>query len=330
MSFGSAIAGFVRGTLIAAATGGAVLGLLAIFHPFAPPSITATLTIPPGSSAAQVLQQQIAAARTSLRQAQQALDDVKGGSLVVSSAPAGDTGEAQLAAAIERRDLARRHAQAIRDAIKSGADLGALADVRDSVVIGQLLAQQAALESQIAEQGARFKSSHPVMLALKAQKDALVAQVKAEAASIASALETEARLDDAQIRLLQSEGAAAAPPAASSASGAPDASALGARRDAEQNRLDQLLDAYFSLPAASNGASTISAHDAGDLLSPLNVFVVAVAFIAAVMFQIGFALRRRRLQREALDMALWTNDQDHETPAPPVAVVAEPRFRKAS
>jgi len=330
MSFRGAIVGSVRGVLIAIATGGAALGLLAVFHPFAPPPLTATLAIPPGSSAADVLQQKIGAARDTLRQTQQALDNVKGGSLAVSSgAPAAGEFDAQIAAAIERRDLAGRHAQAIRDALKSGTDLGSLAGIRDSVVIGQLLSRQTALDAQIAEQGARFKPNHPVMRALAAQKAALVDQVKAEAASIASALESEAKLDDAQIRLLQSQSSGAP---ASVAGDTNNAAALGARRDAAQTRLDQLLDAYFSLRPGS--AATLGASSAGpdNLLSPLNLFVVAVAALVAMIGQIGFALRRRRLHREALDLALWTHDRDPEH-APEPAVAAHPRqsvLRKAS
>ena len=329
MSLRSVFVGSLRGVLIALATGGAALGLLAVFHPFAPLPLSASLAIPSGSNAAEVLQQKIDTARDTLRRTEAALDAAKPTSLSVSStAPTGAELDAQIAAATERRDLALRHAQAIRDAIKSGADLGSLAEIRDSVVVGQLLGQEAALDAQIAEQGARFKPTHPVMRALLAQKTALLDQIKAEAAGIATALESEARLDDAQVKLLQSNGGGISSPASSIPA---DTTTLVTQREVEQTQLDQLLDAYFSLKPGSN-SDVIAASDSSTLSSPLNLFVIAVAFVAALVMQIGLGLRRRRLHREALDMALWTADSDPER-APEPVVVVHPRqsvLRKAS
>ncbi|MEO9231380.1 MAG: hypothetical protein ABI216_20855, partial [Devosia sp.] len=172
-----------------------------------------------------------------------------------------------------------------------------------------------------------LKANHPTMRALNAQKAALVLQIKAEAASIASALETEARLDDTQIKLLQSQlggspVTASTPPV--------DAGALEAQATAQRAELDSLMDAYFGLRPGATTPATAAATTA-NLLSPLNLFVAGVAAIAALMFQIALTLRRRRQHREALDLALFESDLDLETVADPVPV-SEPdlALRRAS
>lgn len=312
MSIGGVISGSIRGLLIAAAAGAVVFGLLVVFHPFSPAQSSTVIVGDPGADA---LRAKIASARDALAQTDAALGNVNAKSLSVVSSPAGGAAqiEAQIAAATERRDLAMRHAQAIRDALKSGADLSALAEIRDSVVVGQLLTQQAALDAQIAEQGARLKPNHPTMRALSGQKAALVTQIKAEAAGLAAALESEAKLDAAQFKLLQSQLDAA--PAASTATPAAGGT-LQAQASAQRSELDTLVDAYFNLTPRT-AAGSVSAT-APNILSPLNLFVVGVAVIAAAMFQIGLAFRRRRLRLEAAaDLARWQRDRDPEQKSEP-------------
>jgi hypothetical protein len=317
MSIGGAISGTVRALLIAAATGAAVLGLLVVLHPFEAVRPAVAVTADP---AADALRAKIADARDALAHTEAALRNVNGPSSAIGPDVSNDSAqlEVQSAATTERRDLALRHAQAIRAALKSAADLGALAEIRDSVVIGQLLTQRAALDAQVAEQGARLKPIHPTMRALNAQKAALAAQVRAEAASIATALEAEAKLDDAQLKQLQSRLGGPTTTAA-----APDAGTLAARASAQRTELDGLVDSYFDLAPKAVGASGSPAN----ILSPLNLFVAAIAAIAAAMFQLGLALRRRRLRRQATaDLARWHRDHDPELPAEP----AMPELRRAS
>jgi len=325
MSIRSVISGSVRGVLIAAATGATAFGLLVVFHPFAATGAAQSQSIS-ASASSDALKQRIDMARDALRQTETALDEATGRSLAVTSPSRVSDMTAQLAAAIDRRDLALRHAKAIRDALAAGADLSALAEIRDSVVVGQLLGRQIALDAQIAEQGARLKPNHPTMRALNAQRAALLAQIKSEATGIASALEVEANLDDVQIKLLQSRPSAG-PVTASDAPA--DTTALETEAAAQRTELDNLMDAYFGLKPGAAAPAT-AATTTANLLSPLNLFVTAVAVIAALMFQIGLAQRARR-RREALDLALFESDVDTEIVADPVPV-SEPDavLRRAS
>jgi uncharacterized protein involved in exopolysaccharide biosynthesis len=323
MSVGSVIGGTLRALFIAAATSAAAFGLLVVFQPFgkttpAPAAVTVS-----GTPASDALQSRIEALRIALRDTETALDNVKTGT---SAAPSPDAAlraqyEAQIAAAIERRDLALRHAEAIRANLDAGVTPSSLAEIRDSVVIGQLLTQQVMLDGQIAVEGARLRANHPTMRALSAQRAALVTQIRQEAASIAAALEAEAKIDDAQIKLLEAElpGLAEAAPVVA------DTGALEVKASAQRAELDSLVDAYFNIPPATV-TSTPQTAEPTNLLSIANLAVVAVAAFVAILFQIILATRRRRPEAVAADVAAWQQDHD-----PEIVLAQEPEpLRKAS
>lgn len=319
MSFSTIVGGTLRTLLIAGATAAAAFGLLVVFQPFGKAPVATMSTAVSGTPAANALQGRIEALRLALRETEMALDNVKS---EVPATPAADATrtqyEAQIAAATERRDLALRHAAAIRQGLEAGITVSSLAQIRDSVVIGQLLSHQAALDTQIAIDGARFKANHPTMRALTAQRASLLTQIRQEAANIASALEAEAKMDDAQIELLQSQ----LPPETAQVAVA-DSSALEAKAGAQRAELDGLVDAYFNIPPAT---TTSSSAPAADPLSTMNLLVVGVAGAAAVLFQIVMLSRRRRAAREAADEAAWAADHD-----PEIILVEEPEpLRKAS
>jgi hypothetical protein len=319
----SALSGLLRAVAVAAATGAAVFGLLVVFHPFAPPALPAAVTV--DATTSDVLRTRIDAARTALRQTEAALGAPPGQSLAVGPSPsvARDQLESQLADAVERRDLALRHAKAIRDVLTAGLDVSSLAGIRDSVVVGQLLAQQAALDQKLAEQGARLKANHPVMRALQAQRNALTIQITSEAASIATALESEAKLDDAEVKMLQSQlGASPARAAVATPSVKPS---LETQLSTQRAELDGLMDAYFGLKPAT------AALAAPNLLSPLNLLTIAVAALAALIFQAALSLRRARQRREAADIARWRDDRDVASSTELVPVTEDdPILRQAS
>lgn len=329
MSVGSFIGGSIRALLIAAAAGAAVFGALVVFQPFGkatPPPVTVTVS---GSPAANALQGRIEALRLSLRETEAAIDSLGPDSSSVSLAANSSTRaqyEVQIAAAMERRDLAMRHAAAIRQSLDAGLTPSSLAAIRDSVVIGQLLTQQSALDAQIAIDGARFRSNHPTMLALNAQRNSLITQIRREAANIATALEAEAKIDDAQIKLLEEQL-----PAEVALPQAADTSALEAKATAQRAELDSLVDAYFNVPPAVTTVPQTST--AAEPLGIANLAVVGVAFAAAMLFQILLAIRRHRrpvvpaaAAADEDDIEAWEADQD-----PEVVVTDEPLpLRKAS
>ncbi|MDO8360179.1 MAG: hypothetical protein Q7T08_09070, partial [Devosia sp.] len=142
---------------------------------------------------------------------------------------------------------------------------------------------------------------------------------------IATALEAEAKMDDAQIKLLESQ---LTPLPAEMASAPPvDTAALETRAAAQRADLDALVDAYFGLePAAA--ASTPAANP----LTPLNLLVAGIAGLVALAAQLVLSSRRRRLRRaEAADLAAWQVDGDRDILNEPVPVTEEdPALRRAS
>jgi hypothetical protein len=321
MSVTSVIGGTLRALVIAAATGAAAFGLLVVFQPFGK-AIPAAVTVS-GSPEATALEGRIEALRVALRDTETALDQARSATATVSPDAASRAQyEAQIAAATERRDLALRHAEAIRTSLEAGVTPSSLAEIRDSVVIGQLLTQQVALDTKIATDGARFRANHPTMRALNAQRNALVIQIRQEAANIAAALEAEATIDDAQTKLLEAElpKLAEAPPVG-------DTSTLETRLAVQRAELDNLVDAYFNIPPATVTARP-QANDVSNPLNPMNLAVVGVAAIAAILFQIVLAARRRRPDPSPaeVDVVAWDTDRDAET-----VIVTEPEpLRKAS
>lgn len=327
MSVGNFIGGSIRALLIASAAGAAVFGALVLFQPFGKaPATPAAVTIS-GSPAASALQGRIEALRISLRETEDALALVKSGASTQALSPNANVRaqyEVQIAAAMERRDLALRHAAAIRQSLDAGVTPSSLAAIRDSVVIGQLLTQQSALDAQIAIDGARFRANHPTMLALNAQRNSLVTQIRREAANIASALESEAKIDDAQIKLLEAQL-----PAEVAQRPAADTSTLAAKAAAQRAELDSLVDAYFSIPPAATATQPAASAEP---LSFANPLVIGVAFAAAMLFQVLLSIRKRRPNPAATtpsgsdDTEAW--DADHD---PEVVTVDEPiPLRKAS
>ncbi len=323
MSVASAISGTVRALVVAALTAGGAFGLLAVFHPFASPVME---TGAAGAGDTNALHESIERALAALAETEAAIGGANATSITVTPASPDATllaqYETQIAAATERRDLSRRHAAAIREGLKSGMPLAALAEIRDSAVIGQLLAQQTALDAQIAEQGARFKPAHPVMRALFAQRDALATQIRGQAAGVAAALEAEGELDDKQIKLLQAQLSAST--GASTDTASSRNAALKAQAVAQRAEFDALMDAYFG----HSSAATAEVAAPGPLGSPLNLLVVAVAASSALIFQVTFAARHGRLRTEAADLASW--QADHDGPEPALEDGAEVRLRRAS
>jgi hypothetical protein len=320
MSITSVIGGTLRTLAIAAATGVAAFGLLVVFQPFGKTAPPAAVTVA-GSPEATALSGRIEAVRVSLRESEAALAAAKATSASVSPDAASRAQyEVQIAAATERRDLALRHAEAIRTSLDAGVTPSSLAEIRDSVVIGQLLSQQVALDAKIAVDGARFRANHPTMRALTAQRNALVIQIQQEAASIATALEAEAKIDDAQIKLLESQL-----PTLAETPAIADTSTLEMKVAAQRAELDGLVDAYFNIPPAT--VTTAAPATTSDPLNAMNLAVIGVAAIAAILFQIVLAARRRRGPEPApADVAAWDADHDPEL----VIVTAPEPLRKAS
>lgn len=321
MSLLSAIGATLRAIVLALFAGAAAFGLLVVFEPFREPAAVRAVTVT-GTAEATSLQQRIGALRIALSETEAALEGARSERAEGSPGATSTQYEAQIAAAAERRDLALRHAEAIRTSLEAGLTPSSLAEIRESVVIGQLLAQQVNLGARIATEGARLKANHPVMRGLHAQQAALATQIRQEVARIAVALEAEAKLDDEQIGLLKQrlQALAIQPPVA-------DISGIAMKAAAQRAELDGLVDAYLNIPPAAAVAQT-EPSAAADPLNVANIAVSGATTIAALLFLIVLAANRRQRGAEAktADARAWEDDHDSE-----VVIASEPEpLRKAS
>lgn len=316
MSLASTFSSLARGALISLATAAVAFGAVAVFHPFEP-AAAPSLAAPSKGAEAKALEGRIEALRMALRAAE-------ANSAAPAAIPTADSAsrvqfEAQIAAAAERRDLATRHAKSIRDALATGLAISSFAKIRDSVVIGQMLSQQAALDAQIAIEGTRLRANHPTMRALLAQSASLATQIRQEATNIAAALESEAQLDDKQVSLLQSQM-----PAQSAAIVEPGPPISGATLAAQRAELDQLVDTYFNIPPAA----TVTPNASRDPVTSVTLGAAILAGLAAAVMQIALAARRRRRAQDA-NIKAWREDHDPDLGPAPTAIVTE-THRKAA
>lgn len=90
------------------------------------------------------------------------------------------------------RSAAEGRADAIRQALETGASLGTIPDVLASAIVQRLREQQVQIRAEIAELSTTLLSNHPRMRALNAQLAELDEQVRQEAVKVLEGVENEA------------------------------------------------------------------------------------------------------------------------------------------
>ena len=100
---------------------------------------------------------------------------------------------------------------------------------------------------------------------------------------------------------------------------------MRAKALAQRADLDALLQAFLALDPAAVPAPLeppVPAPSRADPLAPLNLLVIAVATLAALVFQITLARSRRRRTLET-EIARWREDSARDPDLPPLARVAD-------
>jgi succinoglycan biosynthesis transport protein ExoP len=101
----------------------------------------------------------------------------------------------QITEAQERKNAAQSRASLIRELLAEGRPIEGVQDVQSSVVIQQLSQTKATLQGELAERSATLLGQHPTIKALTAQIAEIEDQIRAEAQSVADALEAQARIE---------------------------------------------------------------------------------------------------------------------------------------
>lgn len=101
----------------------------------------------------------------------------------------------QITSAQERKNVAQSRANLIRGLIRDGQPIDGVADVRDSLIIQNLVQSKASLQGELAQRSSTLLSNHPTIRALRAQIDAIDQEIAAEGRKVADALDSQARVE---------------------------------------------------------------------------------------------------------------------------------------
>lgn len=102
---------------------------------------------------------------------------------------------AQITSAQERKNSAQSRANLIRGMLDAGQPIDGVADVRQSLVIQNLIQSKATLQGEFAQRSSTLLANHPTMKALRAQIASVDGQIAVEGRKVADALDSEARIE---------------------------------------------------------------------------------------------------------------------------------------
>ena len=202
----------------------------------------------------------------------------------------------QIAEAQERRNSVEARAKVIRDLIAAGEPLDGVADVQRSGVVQGLLQTKAGLSAELAEKSITLLANHPTIKALRAQIAALESQIATEGAKVAASLDAEAKVEADLEQRLRGELERAKLTAGDAAQSG--VTLVGLEREAQAQR--DLLDSYLARYAdgVSRGGSTAPADvrlvseaiPAAEPASPNVPLTLAAVGLAALVLQVGAAM----------------------------------------
>jgi len=163
----------------------------------------ADLSLSDTAVASEWLEQEIAKLRTRVEEAETAVANYKVDKDLFQSGTAQTSIldqqlsaiAAQITSAQERKNSAQSRANLIRGMLGAGQPIDGVADVRQSLVIQNLIQSKATLQGEFAQRSSTLLANHPTMRALRAQIASVDGQIAAEGRKVADALESEARIE---------------------------------------------------------------------------------------------------------------------------------------
>jgi len=268
-------------------------------------------------SAGEWLSGEIDSMRKKVEDAESKVEDfrAKAGLLIgtnnttLSAQQLGDV-NAQVAALRAQKAEAEARAKIIREMLRSGQPLES-SDILNSELIRRLAEQRVTLRSQLAEQSSTLLDAHPRIKELRAQIADLDGQIRAEADTIARALENDGKLASARLDMLS----ASLDQLKSQAAGtnAQDVQLRALEREAKSQR--DLLESYLAKYREASARDTPNATPAdARIISratvsnvpayPKKLPTILIATFAALALSSGFLLTREILAAPVSFMAV--------------------------
>jgi succinoglycan biosynthesis transport protein ExoP len=250
------------------------------------------------------LQQQIDQLRVKVQEADKKIADYKAQNGIFTGANGttlpdqqmSDIGK-QLTDAQGVLNTARRHADLIRSLLKSGQQVDGVDDVRNSVVVQQLLQNRATLQSSLAEKSATFLPAHPTIIALKAQIAQVDGQIKAEAKHIADGLDSQVSVETGIIASLNDDLKRAQLAASTQTQDSVTLDSLTREAKAQRDLLDAYLIKYRDAAGRTDTNAVLpdvriisQAAPSALPASPKTALILAAAGFVSLALQIGIVL----------------------------------------
>lgn len=230
----------------------------------------------------------------------------------------------QITEAQERRSTAKSRADRIRGLLDSGQSLDSVSDVRDSVVVQELIQSRATLQAELAQRSSTLLPAHPVIKGLRAQISEIDRQVAEEARRVAETLDAEAEIEGNIEAALRDDLARLK--ISVSAATKDNVTLAGLEREAKAQRdlLESYLARYNEALSQTESSSALPdvrvvtlAAPAVQPASPKTALILAAVGFAALALQIGWVLFAELMSGRAL-----TGHSRGEGIEPPDASVA--------
>ncbi|HEY9012619.1 MAG TPA: GumC family protein, partial [Devosia sp.] len=203
----------------------------------------------------------------------------------------------QITSAQERKNSAQSRANLIRGLLRSGQPIDGVADVRNSLVIQNLVQSKATLQGELAQRSSTLLSNHPTIKALRAQIQAIESQIAAEGRKVADALEAEAQVEANLEQSLNDDLARLKLNVSAATRDTVTLDSLQREAKAQRDLLESYLARYSDAAARTDSSSALPdvrvvtvAAPSVTPASPKTAFILGAVGFVALALQVGAIL----------------------------------------
>lgn len=215
--------------------------------------------------------------------------------------------QTQINAAQERKNTAQSRADLIRGLITAGQPISGVPDVRDSVVIQQLVQTRANLQGELAQRSTTLLPNHPTIQSLRAQVAEIDRQINIEGRRVADALEAEAKIEASLGVSLADDLTRLKVTASTASTSTVTLEDLQREAKAQRDLLENYLARYRDASSRSESSGTLpdvrvvsEAAPSTTPASPKTAFIMAAVGIGALALQVGTVFFAELLSGRAL------------------------------
>lgn len=266
----------------------------------------ADLSLSDTAEASGWLETEIAKLRTKVQQAENAVANYKADNDLFQTGGTGSSSildqqlstiATQITSAQERKNSAQSRADIILGLLKAGQPIDGVADVRNSMIIQNLVQSQATLRGELAQRSSTLLPNHPTIKALRAQIEAIDSQIGAEGRKVAGALRAEAEVEANLEQSLNDDLARLKLSVSAAARDTVTLDSLEREAKVQRDLLESYLARYSDAASRTDSSSTLPdvrvisvAAPSDTPASPKVGLVLSAVGFVAVALQVGTIL----------------------------------------